>query len=268
MSGNARSLLRKFILLGAACALVLIHPAIVWAQPPESMTWFESLYLDVNGIQETTLGNDDALPDPVSVGVRSPAYSIEESISFAAPGPPNVTAAVDMSNESLAGSLFGTALGEIYFEFRVVATPPSSGPPTVPVRVAISGSAWAGGDAALPASASVAFIVWDPTEEPIAYWRATATNAQGEGTGSFNESIRFEIKPALKASALMSVSAHVGREPMLPGTSAHCSASIGPPTITTPGEGYEVQVSNGYWALGPVPVQPATWGSIKSRYRM
>jgi len=256
--------------------IVLLAPSTGHAQLSATM-WNESLSLDADATSGGQPGADSELPEPLSDNLSGSQYSIDGSVSFGPPGPPQATSTVSGSYTSgLNNFLGGNAYVRIDFTFQVRQT---SSPPVsvsaVPITVHAAGSVNATGDAAMFANASSSFELFT-SQGPLVSYDVMASNGTGGSSDSFNEMFQTTLAPDLTVSGAMTASANVGAEGLQPNIQGSATAFIDPVIEVVddviPGTGssyrdyFDIEFGSGYFALDTVPVEPATWGQIKTRY--
>jgi len=279
MLSNATPLPSKFRLSAIALLSLLILPAIGFAQLVDPAIWSEQVGLNADNASDGGLGNDDAVPEPQSASLSGSSYSIDGSVSFNSPGAPNATADMSASYTSgLSSFLGGSVTCQIIFSFRVVETsPPPITLQNVRVDITASGTADAGGDSDLFSNALATFVVGTPAQPTMVDLSATASNSGGVLSDSFNETNQIILGPSGGANVTMTVQATIAPEVLVSGTSATATAFVDPIIVMADelivgGGGanyrdhYVIEFVDGYWALGSTPVQPTTWGKIKSLY--
>jgi hypothetical protein len=265
--------------LSAVVLLALLVPAMGSAQLSDAV-WSEavSLNADLDGNDGT--GIDPFVFEPQSTSLSGSSYSIDGSISFASPGPPNATATISASYQSgLSSFLGGSSSCQILFQFTVFETsPPPVSVATVPVDISATGTADAGGDTPFYADADVIFTVATISQPDLVRWTASANNGQGPTSDSFNETTEIDFGPGVSVDVRMIASCELYSQTGLqPGTSASSTAYVDPvftiaDELIVGGGGasyrdhYDIGLSPGYWALGSTPAAPTTWGKIKKLY--
>jgi hypothetical protein len=275
VTSNPASCTLSLFLSAVVLLSLLLVPTTGSAQLSD-VVWSETAYVHADNTSDEKAGVDTDAPEPLSAMLTGSSYSIDGSVSFASPGPPNSTTTMNASYVSgLAEFLGGAAACQILFQFTVseISSPPVS-INTVPVTISATGSAEAGGDSQLYAEGEVIFSV-GPVSEPLIWWTAVADNSQGQASDFFDETTQIELAPGASVNVNMANASELYPQGALqPGTSANCTAYVDPVfTIAdelipggggaTYGDHYEVQVSPGFWALGQVPVEPTSWGRIK-----
>jgi len=143
--------------------------------------------------------------------------------------------------------------------------------------VQAQGSAEADGNAALRAASFSQFTL-SSSSGPILFWAVEADNVEGgpPGSDSFANEDQFDLTPGQVASGEMIVDASLGTETLDGPAAASATANLDPvieiADAIIPGtsanyrDHYVLELSPGYFALGQVPAQDATWGEIKRRY--
>jgi hypothetical protein len=256
----------------------LLGPSLVSAQL-FSTTWDEAVTLTADTEEESTLGLDSSLPQPLSGALSGTDYSVDGSIAFAPSGPPRATANLSGSYTSgVSSTLEGNALVHIVYHFQVreIAAPPVAIVGPIPVTVDAWGHVDVTGEPIMLARAYSRFSLYSPTDQlalrEIEVWNLSALRSR-----NFHESVDLKTVAGVPFSvALTSIAAVelLDPESISQGTA---TASVDPAVIeigegTIPGTSesfrdyYEIEFGPGYWALDPAPVEPVTWGQLKTRY--
>jgi hypothetical protein len=265
-----------FPFLLVSLVTILSAPSLGYAQLTNT-TWNESLSLSADATSGGQPGQDSDLPEPLLDNLNGSQYSVDGSISFGPPGPPQATCVVNGSYTSgLNVYLGGTAYVRIDFTFQVRQT--SSPPVTVgavPINVHAAGSVSASGDAAMFANALSSFELYT-FQGPLVSYDIMVSNGTGGNSDSFNEMYQTSLAPELTVSGAMTASANVGAEALQPNTQGNATAFIDPVievvddvipgTSSSYRDYFDIEFGSGYFALDTVPAEPATWGQIKTRF--
>jgi len=266
----------QFSFLLVPLATVLLTPSPGHAQLSETM-WSESLSLSADASSAGQPGVDSALPEPLIDNLSGSQYSIDGSVSFGPPGPPQATSTVSGSYTSgLNTYLGGSAYVRIDFSFQVRQTsPPPVSVSAVPISVHAAGTVNASGDAAMFANAYSSFDL-STIQGPLVSYDIMASNATGGSSDSFNETYQTTLAPDFTVSGAMTASANVGAEGPQPNIQGTATAFIDPVievvddvipgTSSSYRDYFDIEFGSGYFALDTTPVEPTTWGQLKTRY--
>ena len=259
--------------LAGAAFLLLTAPASAQLEPT---TWTESVTLRLDNTTQNWTGDDPASPEPLTEELVGPKGHVNGTVSYGPAGPPEILVSEEESCQMYTPAS-GSSSGVVTFSFRVVQT---SSPPVdvsyIPILVTVLGSvnASGGGDNifANHASARVSFSL-TRSEAEIINEQVSTTN----GPAAIDFSKTFSALLDGVFIGRMQCAAGVSKGLLDPKYKATADANIHPEISLTsafiPGteskyaDYFAIEFSPGYWALGdPTPVNPTTWGRIKSLY--
>lgn len=257
-------------------ALVLVMlPGSARAQLATT-TWLEGLNLNADSQTNSKGNTDPKLPEEFSGSLQGDDYSVEGSVSFGPPGPPQATCTVTASYQSgLSSFLGGNATVLINFQFAVrEIEPPPIAVTEVPVNVAAVGNADVGQGSELYSIATVAFTL-STSSGILADYSAFATNDPGPLSAMFDATDQLMLMPDMGVTGTLSAGATIAQQGLQSNTTGSVTAFVDPvievADVVIPGTGnrtygefFEVEFGPGYLAL--TPVVPATWGKIKRLY--
>lgn len=240
--------------------------------------WSETVTVSANEVNSQEVGQDIAMPEAISQNATDGIAGCTGNVSFGPPGPPQGTSTMSGFSESNGSDVTGVAVLNISFFARVVQTStPDVMVTTVPVSISASGTADASGSWTGAQSFSDVTILLGLDDVFVAHVDASSNSLSGfPETDSFDESLIADIpvngvlNGALIAQAsITALNADSG--------GANASAFVDPVIEVAdqviPGSSasyrdhFQIEFGAGYYALGnPTPVEPTTWGRIKSLY--
>jgi len=244
------------------------------AQQPTTTQWNEALSLTADLQMGGAGGADSEVPESLSDELSGAQYSVNGSVTFGTSGPPQVTCTVTGSYTSgLQTYLAGSAYARIDFQFRVhqTATPPVP-VSTVPITVHTEATGEASGTMNSFGYASFELLSFTG---PIVDYSISVGSYSPPASDSFNETYAMDAVPDQIYEGAMTANAGLGVEELQSSLAGTATTFIDPVieigdevivgTTSNYRDYFTIEFGSGYM-LGSVPVQPATWGEIKSRY--
>ena len=247
--------------------------------PLENATWIEAIQVTSSAGSTSTLGVNDAAPEPITDSLTGDDYSLNGAVAFPVAGAPNTAVTLSARHGSGLTQIGALSGCRIDFQFRVVesATPPV--PVTlVPVHIHAEGTADASGDPTIRAAAFSQFTLIGAGALLI-FWGVDADNVSGgpPPSDSFANDDQLDLARGVVIAGELFVDASIGTESPAEDAAVQAGATADPvieiADVTIPGTAasfrdyFTVEFSPGYFALGPTPVERTTWGAIKARFR-
>jgi hypothetical protein len=263
--------------------LCLSLPAIVHADPLPSATWTETMSIHAATVTKEYGGQDAIAPEALSGTLSASQYSLEGDVTFGHSGPPFAIAHAKGSLTNGGGDLlhplsYGViSESVITFDLMIV---PTHVPPVqvenVPFVITSVGSLFATGQCTFCVSAGTASGSMVVYENDVEVFNKTVSITSNDGQASMAAADGISLHPGSILHCSLTVLAQMG---VAFSGSGESTASLGPgfeiSSAFIPGTEYQyrdffqIEYSPGYWALGnPTPVNPTTWGRIKSLYSM
>lgn len=256
-------------------AIGLLVPSLVQAQLNDAL-WIETLSMTSNTDSFASGPDDQAVPQSYTESISGSSFLMDGKVSFAV-GAPNATCSLEALYNNGLTVLGGTANCQMVFEFTVRETSP---PPvlvsSVPVNVQVLGDVSVDGDLSFFASAQSSVSLVGQITGPIDSWQVAVDNSLGSDSDAFGASGQYDLAPDEVVVGTMIATVAIGAEVLQDNTSATAEASVDPVievvddtipgTSDRYGQHYEIEFSNGYWALLESPVRETTWGKIKRLY--
>ena len=260
----------------ALAAGVGLYPAHAFGLNPAG--WSEEISLIYENDFENTSGGHPLSPDILAESLSGSGWSVTAGVTFGPPGPPQATVTAGAQTTASAALTASASIG-IAFEFQIIAIAvPPVAVSTVPITLYTQGTVSTSGASGLRPRANASITVYGNSTTLV----SESIYATGDPTDDLPASDAFSINtgaaypPGIVLDAFMQATAHVSPEVSGTGTAgaiAYIDPEISVADEIIPGttesyrDYYEIEFSQGYWALGnPTPVEPTTWGRIKSLY--
>jgi len=242
--------------------------------------WSEATTLTYEANFQNVDGGHPLSPDILSESLSGSGWSITADVFFGPPGPPQATVTAGAQTAASAALNASASVG-IAFEFQIIsiATPPVA-VSTVPITLYTQGTVSTSGAAGLRPRANASITVYGNSGTLV----NESILATGDPTDDLPASDAFAINaaaaypPGVVLDAFMQATAHVSTEVSAAGTAgaiAYIDPEISVADEIIPGTSvnyrdyFEIEYSEGYWALGnPAPVEPTTWGRLKQRAKL
>jgi len=268
-------------------ALATLCPALAHAQwiPTD---WEERVILIVGTKTQPSYGQDPLAPEPLQDTESNLGCTLDGKLSYGPPGAPSMlghTQGQQVTSNAHVTPVTATAAGSVTFQVRVTqkATPPVP-VNVVPITIYAHGSVRNEGSPPtgcsgyfcqhfVKANGSVSLVINSDTQQFLNH--SIVAGYLGANL-SFNEAVIHDIPPNVMLQGEMNVSSMVDMQNADIGMLAICNTAVSfqfvladahiPGTQVWFSDYFKIEYSPGYWALDATPVQPTTWGRIKTLY--
>lgn len=240
--------------------------------------WSETVTVSANEVTNQQIGQDIAVPEAISQNATDGIAGCTGNVTFGPPGPPQGTSTVSGFSESNGSDVTGVAVLNISFFAGVVQTStPDVSVTTVPVSISAAGTAAVSGTWTGAQCFSDVTILLGLDDVFVGHAEASSNPLSGlPETDGFDQSVVVDIpvggvlNGALIAQASITA---LGVDSGGANAAAFADPVIEVADQVIPGSSasyrdhFDIEFGAGYYALGnPSPVEPSTWGRIKSMY--